>query len=275
MSEDAELKGGRFGRVSPRASLGPTLRADGIRLARIHTAASGSGATPKRRRSSSGNYATLNNKDRYYMRTRSKLLFAGLTAALMLSMAVASASAGRLSVSNRNFRIVWNPLTLESTAGIATIRCPVTMEGSFHSATIRKTIGALVGHVTRAFVNRSACAGGTATIHGETLPWHTQYGGFEGTLPNITGIRLNLVGATFEVEDGTALCTTRTTAAQPGVGIARVGAGGVITGLRADETRTIPLSGEFLCAFAGEGTFAGTGTVTLLGASTSITVRLI
>lgn len=207
------------------------------------------------------------------MRTRTRLLFAGLTAALLLSMAVASATANRLSVSNQRFRIVWAPLVLSNSLGVV-IRCPVTMEGSFHSATIAKVRGALIGYVSRATTIPGACTGGRATILQEKLPWHVRYNSFRGNLPNITGVVLDLVGAAFLIEAGGANCTTRTTAANPGRGIAELTAG-VITGLRADETAPIPLEGEFLCAIAGTGNFSGTGTVTLLGAATSITVRLI
>ena len=207
------------------------------------------------------------------MRTRSKLLIAGFTAALMLTMAVSSASAGRLSVTNKNFRVVWNPLSLSSTAGVGPINCPVTLEGSFHSQTIRKTVGALVGYVTRGTTVPGSCTGGRATVNQASLPWHLRYRGFTGTLPNITGVSLGLIGARFTVNAAGINCTTTTTAEEPAVGIAEVG-GGVITGMRADESFTIPLSGAF-CALAGRGRFAGTGRVTLLGAATVISIRLI
>jgi hypothetical protein len=210
------------------------------------------------------------------MRTRTKLLFVGFTAALVFSMTVASASATRLSISNRNFRATFTPLTLGSTAGVR-ISCPVTLEGSFHSATINKTLEALIGHVTRASVTTASCTGGRATIAQSSLPWHIRYGGFTGTLPRLSGVILRLVGATFTVEDTEtgATCTTRTTATQPGVGIVTVEANGLVTGLRADESRFIPLSGEFLCFFAGEGFFSGNARVTLLGSTANIRVTLI
>jgi hypothetical protein len=209
------------------------------------------------------------------MRTRSKLLIAGLTAALMLTMAVAGASASRLSVSSRTFRIVWNPLTLSTTSGIAgPIRCPVTLEGSFHSATIRKTAGALVGYITRGTTVAASCAGGTATVNQGSLPWHVRYRAFLGTLPAFEGVQLALIGAEFRVNAGGLNCTTTTTATEPAVGTALTNASGVVTGMKAEERFTIPLEGAF-CGFGGRGTFSGTGTTTVLGASTAITVRLI
>jgi hypothetical protein len=210
------------------------------------------------------------------MRTRSMLLFAGLTAALLLSVAVAAASANRLSISNRQFRAVWRALNLRNTGfGTVNILCPVTMEGSFHSGTIRKVLRALIGYVSRATTVPGACTNGHATVHQESLPWHMQYAGFTGTLPRLSGVVLNLINALFTAENLSNVCTTRTTAAQPARGTALVEAAGRVTGLRADETAPIPLEGEGACFFAGEGVFAGTAAVTLLGNTTAITVTLI
>jgi len=204
---------------------------------------------------------------------RLKLILAGLTAALMLMMTIASASANRLSLSNRNFRAVWTNLELQSAAG--TVRCPLTLEGSFHYNTIAKRESALIGHVSRASVNNGACTNGHATIIQERLPWHVTYGGFTGTLPRITGVKLNLINATFRVEIGGLACTTQTTTANPAKGIVNLTAG-VAESLRADETAGIPLRGSFLCEIGGEGRFRGTTTsLTLLGNTTRITVTLI
>jgi hypothetical protein len=71
-------------------------------------------------------------------------------------------------------------------------------------------------------------------------------------------------------------CRTTTTAAQPFAGIARLNTTShAVTGIRADESRTFPLSREGLCAFAGEGRFSGTGTTTVLGTTATVSVRLI
>jgi hypothetical protein len=208
------------------------------------------------------------------MHTRTTFLLGTLTAALVLAVSVGTASANRLSTSNKNFSITWTPLVISNTGlGELSVRCNVTMEGSFHSATVAKTSGALIGFVSKA--TATGCTQGTATVVQSSRPWHVRYGGFEGTLPNITGVSIEIVGIELFLERGGIPCTTRTTASQPFVGILRLGAGGVITGLRADETRTIPMSREEFCFFGGEGRFSGTGVVTLLGATTAISVRLI
>jgi hypothetical protein len=208
------------------------------------------------------------------MRTRSKLLLASLGAALLLSMAVSSASARDLSITNRQFRIVWRVLTLS--AAELNVRCPVTLEGSFHSSTIHKTLGALIGYMTRGTVVGNTCTGGRATVNQEALPWHIRYNGFSGTLPTITLIFTTLIGAKFTVESAGQVCISQTTTANPAKGRIIVDpATGAGTDLRADETAGIPLRGSFFCPFLGNGSLVGTGRVTLLGNTTIITIRLI
>jgi hypothetical protein len=66
--------------------------------------------------------------------------FIAAFAALIMTLGVASATAGRLSVSNRNIRVTFN--NLEMTAErLGTDSCHVTLEGSLHSSTIAKTAG--------------------------------------------------------------------------------------------------------------------------------------
>src|SRR5262249_53103334 len=151
--------------------------------------------------------------------------------------------------SNRNFGARW--ATLELVSSVGTVRCPITMEGSFHSQTFSKVIGALIGYVTKATAFTGNCSGGTASVEGESLPWHVQYGGFIGTLPVTFAPILNLINAKFRVNIGGAICTAQTTAAAPGVGIVSRNESNQATTLRADETRTIPLRGSFLCEIAG------------------------
>jgi len=217
------------------------------------------------------------------MHTRSKLALAGLAATLLMAFAVNSASANHLSVSSQNFRLVWTALTFfgEGTGSTEnTIICPVTLEGSFHSSTLAKVIGALIGHVTRATVVGTSCTGGRATILQETLPWHVTYEGFSGTLPRITAVRLLLRNTAFVLEANGGLGTTclykenGTSAA----GEVLVESGGAATALRADERIRLPLFrsggiGGFLCP--SEGGFQGSASVTVQGSSTRITIRLI
>jgi hypothetical protein len=210
------------------------------------------------------------------MYSHSKLLLAGLTAGLLMAVAVGSASANRLSVSNQTFRAVWSPLTFFGEGGIsAEVRCPVTLEGSFHSGTIAKVVGALIGHVTSAISGSgAACARGSSTVLRETLPWHVTYEGFSGTLPRITRVRLLLVGSSFRIEPGAGISCRYGHATENAAGEINLGASGEANSLTADNAIRIRGFGEFGCP--PEGGFEGTtSSLTIQGGTTRITIRLI
>jgi hypothetical protein len=143
------------------------------------------------------------------MRTRSTPIVAGLTAALLLGLAVSSATAGRLSTSNTKFRVTWNSLVFlpDEESTLLRMTCRLTLDGSFHSATFRKVPGAVIGAVTRGIVESSHCAGlsapNRATILQETLPWPLTYEAFSGTLPDIDGLLFLLRRYAFQFS-GTA-----------------------------------------------------------------------
>jgi hypothetical protein len=149
------------------------------------------------------------------MRTSIKLGLTALAAAALLSSLVATASAGRFSVSSRLFRIVWSSLVFEPKPSdpnqIGQITCEVTMEGSFHANTITKTLGTLIGYVTRAKVAHP-CSGNRAEywFHNATeeiletspgsLPWHVRYRTFTGFLPTPTGVEIQIAGIQLTAE---------------------------------------------------------------------------
>ena len=221
------------------------------------------------------------------MRTYLKLAITALVASAALAALVGSASAGRLSISNQNIRVVWSSLEFKS-SGVE-VRCRVTIEGSFHTRTIAKVRGSLIGYLTKAIVARP-CTGGTAWAHsGEAnevlggsftnnLPWHITYEDFAGTLPNITSLRILLSGALFTIRSTifgiTALCEYITGTAGNATGIAgRNTTTGVVDWLVASG-RIRSVQG-FPCP---EGTFTSPerdGLITLLGNTTRITVTLI
>ncbi len=186
------------------------------------------------------------------MRNRSKLLLVGLTATIVMAYAVSSASANRIETSSQNFRASWSNLVFNDAARVR-VECPVTLEGSFHSRTLSKVSGQLIGFINHATVG--TCTGGTARADTETLPWHIQYNSFEGTLPNITGITLTLTNSKFEITANNIHCIARNEQRAPAFGTVLVEASGGVTGLRALETRTIPLEGGGLCPFASPGSF--------------------
>ncbi len=182
---------------------------------------------------------------------------AALTAALMMALAVSSASARTIRYSEQYFRIIWSSLTFSGSGGGFPITCPVTLEGSFHQSTFVKVEGALVAHITSAAVG--FCIEGSATILSETLPWHVQYASFTGVLPRIETVRHYLVGAAFAVEPTFGVvCLARSTQEEPAAGDANREGGGSIISLSADPKLPIPVSGR---GCPEHGVFSGTGEV--------------
>ncbi len=213
------------------------------------------------------------------MKIRGRLLLASLAATLLLGLAVGSASATRLAVSNQGIRVVFlltepnggGPLEFANNVGLPTVRCPLTLEGTLHSRTITKTSGSLIGYITRAIFG--TCLGGAMTTFAESLPWHMRYQSFTGTLPNITAVTVQIIGFRYSLTPtGGPTCNGRSTAAQPAT--FRFG---VLAGELSEATGggSIALEGGGLCAF-GTSTFGGTSKlITLLGTTTRIRLSLV
>jgi hypothetical protein len=191
----------------------------------------------------------------------------------MLAFATTTASANRLSINSRLIRIRWTVLTFS--AGTNSIRCALTLEGSFHSGTIRKVERALIGHISRASI--AACSGGSTTVLNETLPWHVRYAGFTGTLPTIRTILFQINGLSIGFQpSGSLRCLLRATEVTPARFIATLEAGGVFSSVSAEEGAEIPLTGEGgLCRFGGEGHYGGTSTRPENGSGGTVAVTLI
>jgi hypothetical protein len=224
-----------------------------------------------------------------------RIQLGALLAALALSAAVTTAQARRLELSNQTFRAVWDPIHrltfLEEGAGV-NVACSVTLEGSFHSKTLSKVCGQLVGYVTKATLLHTCNGGDAFILNGtetlpngnatpNTLPWHVRYERFEGTLPNITGVTLQLIGASFlvRIPFGALFigCLYRSTAASPARAIAQL-FGGLAEPLRADEESPIPISARLelgeLCP--ANGFLRGNATLRVQGSErTQINVRLV
>ncbi len=199
------------------------------------------------------------------MRNRIANALAALGAALTLAAAVGSASANRLSYSETRFRIIWTSLTFSGSGGGFVITCPVTLEGSFHSATLAKVREAQVASITRATVNNERCTEGQATILGESLPWTVTYQSFGGTLPTIASVRHDLIGAAFQIEAGLGvICLARSSSTFPAAGEAAREAGGAITSLTPDGSLAIPVTGT---ACPTSGIFSGAGEVFVQGSA--------
>jgi hypothetical protein len=212
------------------------------------------------------------------MRNSVKLVLTALAAALLLASAVSSASARSLRVTSQLFRVTWSRLEFINTETGVTIRCQVTLEGSFHSATIAKVERALIGAITRATVKEASCTNGRARPNNETLPWHVTYENFAGTLPNITAVGLLLSRISFNLEIAGGLCTGRYGIATDNISgtATRNTTSGAITTLAPVAGRnTVTLERTISGICPPRGSFSGTGEVFQLNTTTRISVTLI
>ncbi|HKG03466.1 MAG TPA: hypothetical protein VKB03_09805 [Conexibacter sp.] len=207
-----------------------------------------------------------------------KFWIIGSAAGALLGLVAGAANAARLELpAGERFRVTWGPIEFAPPIG-ATVRCNMTIEGSFHTRTIVKTLGSLIGQISRATM--SGCAG---TVLAETLPWHVTYGGFAGTLPNITSITTSVVGAAMSLANEWGTCLFRTSSARPMRLIGDTAAweeelelestGFIVPTLRVDESARIPLTGGF-CS-GSEGSARGRGSVTVLAGTRKIRVGLV
>jgi len=212
----------------------------------------------------------------------SKLILTALAATALLALAVGDASAGRLSTNERNFELIWdNALTgktklelIAASAGI-NIQCKVTLLGRSTESTILKSTSINQGTINHGTVTE--CEGGSATIRAETFPWQLRYRSFTTSLPRIKSISVGLIGARVRIESGGTVCESTSEANHPGIGVVE---GGFETTSEpentiADRNSRIPLSGNFLCGFAGEGEFGGIGLLRNLPRSAKVKITLI
>jgi hypothetical protein len=203
------------------------------------------------------------------MKIRSKLLLAALTAVVALSLGAGTAAALR-SIESSATAVAASGRAITFAGGGSRVVCEVTLSLTLSTRSISKVRGSRVGN-TKATVNERACTGGRARPLNTAEGWVTNYFSFAGTLPNITSIRLELVGTAFLVSafGGFGECLFRGNAqGTTGGGTNR------ITEIRADSTIQLPLSRNLNGLFCPEeGTFAGTFTVT--SPREGVTLRLL
>lgn len=207
------------------------------------------------------------------MRHLSKLPIAAIGAIALVAMAVSTASATHLNIDNweAGFRIVWFDLKLE--AGGREADCPVTLEGTWSTHTVAKVPGTRVGHVLEARVG--SCIRGSATVLSGFLPWEVTYQSFSGTLPNITTVTLNIVGAFFRVNIEGVECLASTEIRHPARGIASVNANGEIRTFTAERNAGIETIGGFFCSISGAAHFSNSGSASVRGGTATNTIALI
>jgi hypothetical protein len=220
------------------------------------------------------------------MRTTAKLGLTALMAAFLLASAISTASARSLSTSEQSFRSTFS--SLEFVTELVTVRCRVTLEGSFHTRTIAKVAGSLVGAITRATVAHP-CTNGEAWADNGTetqplgrapqrLPFHLTYQSFAGALPTISTVNLAVSRASFVIQSNPILgffCRGRYGRPEDSITAAAAReAGGGITELTPNgSARLVDRLGNAECPATGA--FRGTGTLANLSNGSRITVTLI
>lgn len=194
------------------------------------------------------------------------LLLAALTAALTLSLAVGTATATRLRFSSTSYTIRWR--SFEFATGAAPARCAVTLSGSFHSTTIAKNAGSLVGLVNS--VQVAPCSEGRATLLRETLPWHVTYKDFRGVLPVISAVGVSIIGWSASIYSPIlgATCLMRSSTTDPFIVELTRENGGAVTAARAPNQLVTD------CGYLWAVDSGSTSTVEN-GAGRSITITLI
>jgi ABC-type amino acid transport substrate-binding protein len=225
------------------------------------------------------------------MTTCRKLLLAALIAAASLAALVGSAAARRLQLSEQHIRAEWGVAELarfSDAGGTFGINCRLTVEGSFHSRTLSKVCGQLIGYITDAFAPTCEAMGEVAVLNGiepvhtgtiapNLLPWHVRFDSFTGTLPNITSIRIQVIGAAILYWNAFSGCLFRSTAEKPLFARLNIAAGGTITSMQWEETFSFLLL-TTLYGFCPAGAKVSK-TSTLIGAqdntATKIIVRLV
>lgn len=215
------------------------------------------------------------------MRMRSRIALCALTTTLVLAAAVSGAGARRIELSNQRFRIIWNPLQFSNTGIGFSTGCPVTLEGSFHSKTLSKVSGNLVGYVTRTYIQHPSCSprfvnflSGAPEAEPSTLPWHVRYDSFSGTLPSITQLDFQIINFEVDIELNGTTCLFGSTPARPFFLLVTIGAGGILE--KAIPTNAmIPRNGSNALLCPTEIEISGRGNITLLGNENAITVRLV
>jgi hypothetical protein len=198
------------------------------------------------------------------------LLLAVAGAIVCLGTLVSTATARSFQTSSQTWRVTYRAFEIRTTSELEAVRCPLTLEGSFHLRTIVKSAGSLIGYVTRATVG--VCeSGAAATVLQSTLPWHIQYSSFIGVLARITSIRANVIDAGMRVREAFVTCLFRSTTTEPLVWtFNRL--------MPINEIASANFTGEISnteCFFPRSAVNANSTSVTVLNSATRITLTLI
>jgi len=151
--------------------------------------------------------------------------------------------------------------------------CAITLGVTFPSRTFTKTINGQIGEMNSGWLRE--CEGGGATLLTETLPWRVLYGGFIGSLPNMIGFYIRVVGMGIRISpSGGVTCLGTSTVSDPAeFRLDLVERETQIAGIRALNEGGIPISGLF-CSSGDYVKFNGQGEV-YTGSETRVRLRLV
>ena len=193
-----------------------------------------------------------------------KLLLVAVGVTVLLGAFLSSAFARNFSVSEQRVTSLWTLLRISG--GFGTVECEVKLSRSFHTRTFTKSVGSLIGYITEGTVLR--CRNGGATVNQASLPYHLRYGGFTGTLPNITGQREIFSALEWAIREPTfgIICTVRRSESGT-TGVTYAVSSGTITSttVSSEGTRCEGVAGTFSGTTTNVTTPGGArGTITLI-----------
>ncbi len=198
---------------------------------------------------------------------RSLLTLAVVTVFAAVAFTTGAASARRIEIDDQDIDAIWEDGSqrLDFVFGGSSIECEVTLLGSFHSRTIAKIANSLVGYITHVRIDTAGCTGaGNIAALQNSLPWHLTYNSFSGILPNITLLRIRIVGAALLINGPLgARCLALTTAAEPAfVNVNRNTANGQLTtGETGGVIDVNDLPESSVCDLIDNMEFVGDGTI--------------
>jgi hypothetical protein len=183
-----------------------------------------------------------------------RLVAGSVVVALSLMALTSSAPARTFQTSTAAIEIYFREMVLEG-LGTRVMTCEVNLQGNLTSRSVTKSSGSVIGSV---FGAGGWCKSGARfSVLRETLPWSLSYISFQGSLPAIRLINLQLDNGGFTASEGTGTCLFEFTRANGFVfslGLESGAVTEVITNERAQVRKT---SEAAECR--GERIFRGTG----------------
>jgi hypothetical protein len=199
-----------------------------------------------------------------------KLILAAVAATALFALLAGPAAARTgLVAEPRTTTLTIGSLRLNG--GLSTVVCPITLTVTLHES-VPKIRGTLAGFATVTDGTGSCSAGnsgllvGGSRVTGPQGPYHVNYISFEGTLPNITAVTLEVLQVSFWITEPVFRISCLTAEPQNITGTST--GGNPATGMEV-RGAGIRLEGGFGCRIA-EGSMEGSGSL-----STAVTMSLI